>query len=121
MDGSRRRTLPDAESGLKQGLRSNAGREGTPVLTLTVVQHESSGEGPRWPGSLIDGIVREGARRMLAEVLGAEVDAYITALTGEPDQNGRSAVNVPHLVALVRAGATFINGKLAERPAEDAA
>jgi hypothetical protein len=26
------------------------------------------------------------------------------------------AVNAPHLVALVRAGATFINGKLAERP-----
>jgi hypothetical protein len=25
-------------------------------------------------------------------------------------------VNAPHLVALVRAGATFINGKLAERP-----
>ena len=29
-------------------------------------------------------------------------------------------VNSPHLVALVRAGATFINGKLVERPAEDA-
>jgi transposase-like protein len=26
------------------------------------------------------------------------------------------AVNAPHLVALVRAGATFVNGKLAERP-----
>ncbi|SIR16525.1 hypothetical protein SAMN05421833_106229 [Microbispora rosea] len=26
------------------------------------------------------------------------------------------AVNAPHLVALVRAGATFINGKLLERP-----
>jgi hypothetical protein len=25
-------------------------------------------------------------------------------------------VNAPHLVALVRAGATFINGKLAEQP-----
>jgi hypothetical protein len=31
------------------------------------------------------------------------------------------AVNAPHLVALVRAGATFINGKLAERPEETAA
>ena len=30
------------------------------------------------------------------------------------------AVNAPHLVALVRAGATFINGKLVERPGEDA-
>ncbi len=26
------------------------------------------------------------------------------------------AVNAPHLVALVRAGATFVNGELAERP-----
>jgi hypothetical protein len=25
-------------------------------------------------------------------------------------------VNAPHLVALVRAGATFVNGKFAERP-----
>ena len=29
-------------------------------------------------------------------------------------------VNAPHLVALVRAGATFINGKLVERPTHDA-
>ncbi len=28
------------------------------------------------------------------------------------------AVNAPHLVALVRAGATFVNGKLVERPDE---
>jgi hypothetical protein len=28
-------------------------------------------------------------------------------------------VNAPDLVALVRAGATFINGKLAERPGEE--
>jgi len=31
-------------------------------------------------------------------------------------QNRWRAVNAPHLVALVRAGATFINGKLVERP-----
>jgi len=29
-------------------------------------------------------------------------------------------MNAPHLVALVRAGATFINGKLVERPGENA-
>jgi hypothetical protein len=29
-------------------------------------------------------------------------------------------VNAPHLVALVRAGATFINGELVERPGEEA-
>jgi hypothetical protein len=28
------------------------------------------------------------------------------------------AVNAPHLVALVRAGAVFVNGKLVERPKE---
>ena len=68
------RTLPDAKWSLKQGRRWNAGREGTPVLT--VVQEGSSGEGEDRPGSLIDEIVREGARRMLAEALQAEVDAY---------------------------------------------
>ena len=30
-------------------------------------------------------------------------------------------VNAPHLVALVRTGAIFINGKLVERPGEHAA
>ena len=30
-------------------------------------------------------------------------------------------VNAPHLVALVRAGATFVNGKLVERPEDQAA
>jgi hypothetical protein len=29
-------------------------------------------------------------------------------------------VNAPHLVALVRAGAVFVNGKLAERRGQDA-
>jgi putative transposase len=28
-------------------------------------------------------------------------------------------VNAPHLVALVRAGATFADGKLVERPGQD--
>jgi transposase-like protein len=36
----------------------------------------------------------------------------------ESAQNRWRAVNAPHLVALVRAGATFINGKLIERPGE---
>ncbi len=35
----------------------------------------------------------------------------------ESAQRRRRMVNAPHLVALVRAGATFVNGKLAERPA----
>src|SRR3954452_16588291 len=37
----------------------------------------------------------------------------------EAAQDRWRAVNGPHLVALVRAGATFVNGKLVERPDED--
>jgi transposase-like protein len=37
----------------------------------------------------------------------------------EAAQDRWRAVNAPHLVALVRAGATFINGKLVERPGQD--
>jgi hypothetical protein len=38
----------------------------------------------------------------------------------ESAQDHWRPVNAPHLVALVRAGATFINGKLVERPGEEA-
>jgi hypothetical protein len=37
----------------------------------------------------------------------------------ESAQDRWRAVNAPHLVALVRAGATFVNGKLIERPSEE--
>ena len=61
---------------------------------LTVVPGESSGEegGKDGSPSLIDEIVREGARRMLAEALAAEVDAYIAAFAAERDENGRRLV-----------------------------
>jgi Transposase, Mutator family len=61
---------------------------------LTVVPGEGSGhEGGRdGSSSLIDEIVREGARRMLAEALQAEVEAYIAELAGERDENGRRLV-----------------------------
>src|SRR5437879_12757340 len=56
---------------------------------LTVVgQDGSAGDG----SSLIDEIVREGARRMLAAALEAEVDAYIAALAGELDERGHRLV-----------------------------
>jgi transposase-like protein len=42
--------------------------------------------------SLIDEIVREGARRMLAEALQAEVDAYIARFADERDENGHRLV-----------------------------
>jgi hypothetical protein len=39
----------------------------------------------------------------------------------EAAQDRWRAVNAPHLVALVRAGATVVNGQLVERPKETAA
>jgi transposase-like protein len=61
---------------------------------LTVVPGGGSGhEGARdGSSSLIDEIVREGARRMLAEALQAEVDAYIAAHAAERGENGRRMV-----------------------------
>jgi transposase-like protein len=61
---------------------------------LTVVPGEGSGHeaGKDGSPSLIDEIVREGARRMLAEALQAEVDAYIAAHAAERDENGRRLV-----------------------------
>jgi transposase-like protein len=66
---------------------------------LTVVPEESNssddhacGGGVQASVSLIDEIVRDGARRMLAEALQAEVDAYIAQFSGERDENGRRLV-----------------------------
>jgi transposase-like protein len=90
----RGRTLPIILNRfLKQGRRANAGREGTTPM-LTVVPGAVDAENPRLVGgsSLIDEIVREGARRMLAEALRAEVDAYIAAFIDERDENGRRLV-----------------------------
>jgi hypothetical protein len=42
--------------------------------------------------SLIDEIVREGARRMLAAALEAEVNAYIVELADQCDESGRQLV-----------------------------
>jgi hypothetical protein len=58
---------------------------------LTVVPGDGSGHegGKDHAPSLIDEIVREGARRMLAEALQAEMNAYmpgsLTNATGEAD------------------------------------
>ena len=61
---------------------------------LTVVPQTTSGDDdrPAASSSMIDEIVREGARRMLAEALQAEVDAYITQFAGERDDHGRRLV-----------------------------
>ena len=61
---------------------------------LTVVPGDGSGHegGKDGSPSLIDEIVREGARRMLAEALQAEVDAYIAPFAAERDEDGRRLV-----------------------------
>ena len=61
---------------------------------LTVVPGAADADDPRRPDgvALIDEIVREGARRMLAEALQAEVDAYIAQFPGERDEHGRRLV-----------------------------
>ncbi|MGW5123568.1 IS256 family transposase [Streptomyces sp. NPDC004069] len=55
---------------------------------LSVVNAEGSTES----GSLIDEIVREGARRMLAAALEAEVNQYIAELAAERDERGHRLV-----------------------------
>ena len=63
---------------------------------LKVVPEPSEGErraeAAGVSSSLIDEIVREGARRMLAQALQAEVEAYIARFADERDENGRRLV-----------------------------
>src|SRR5262249_23915961 len=61
---------------------------------LTVVPDGCPGDEGRKGASpsLIDEIVREGARRMLAEALQSEVDAYIAAFAAERGDDGRRLV-----------------------------
>ena len=59
---------------------------------LTVVPDPASRDNSAARSSVIDEIVREGARRMLAEALQAEVDAYIAAFASERDEDGRRLV-----------------------------
>jgi transposase-like protein len=53
---------------------------------------QASGQAAAAGGSLIDEIVRDGARRMLAAALEAEVAAYIDAHAGQLDGHGRRLV-----------------------------
>ena len=63
---------------------------------LTVVSDSADRDGSTATAgsasSVIDELVREGARRMLAEALQAEVDAYIARFADERDENGRRLV-----------------------------
>src|SRR5258708_10539920 len=67
------------------------GREGTPMLTVVPdVAGALPADGQ--PSSLIDQIVRDGARQMLAAALQAEVAAYIDQFAGLRDEHGRRLV-----------------------------
>src|SRR5260221_10418116 len=67
------------------------GREGTPMLTVVPdVAGALPAEGQ--PSPLIDQIVRDGARQMLAAALQAEVAAYIDHFAGLRDEGGRRLV-----------------------------
>src|SRR6478609_5708793 len=74
---------------LKQGQRANAGREGTSVLTVVA---QEAAEKPLEPVSLLDELVRDGARQMLAAALQAEVAAYIDQFADVRDENGHRMV-----------------------------
>jgi transposase-like protein len=69
-------------------------REGTSMLKV-VHDAEASQEnttGSTGGSSLLDAIVRDGARQMLAAALQAEVAAYVEAFTDQLDEHGRRLV-----------------------------
>src|SRR5664279_1482942 len=76
---------------LKQGRRANAGRKGTPVLTV-VAQEGSEKSSAVAAGSLLDELVRDGARQMLAAALRAEVAAYVEQFADVVDEDGHRMV-----------------------------
>jgi putative transposase len=68
-------------------------REGTPMLKVVHVENESNAHGPAAVGgSLLDEIVRDGARAMLAAALQAEVAAYVDAHADQVDEAGHRLV-----------------------------
>jgi putative transposase len=77
---------------IRTGVRAPV-REGTPALTVVHDEAESNATGVAALGSsLLDEIVRDSARQMLAAGLRAEVVAYIEAHRGELDKNGHRLV-----------------------------
>ena len=82
---------------------------------------DASNENSAAGGSLLDEIVRDGARAMLAAALQAEVAAYIDAHLGEVDENGYRLVvrNGYHGAreVLTAAGAVPVRPAAGQRPA----
>src|SRR5215208_6923892 len=89
----RGRTLPiTCKPSSKIGAPTPVGKV-RPVLTVVPgAVEDDEGRRPDGSSSLIDEIVREGARRMLAEALQAEVDAYIARFAADRDERGRRLV-----------------------------
>ena len=91
-------TEGDVPSSLNQSekrWRWNAGEEGTPMLRVHVDEVTDAEL-----STTLDELVAEGARRMLAAALEAEVDAYVSSFTDEFDDQGhRLVVRNGHAVA----------------------
>ena len=67
-------------------------REGTPMLKVVQEESESTKHTPAVGGSLLDELVRDGARQMLAAALQAEVAAHVEAFADEVDEEGHRLV-----------------------------
>jgi transposase-like protein len=89
----RGRTLPiTCKPSSKIGAPTPVGKV-RPVLTIVPGGSDADPAGVSGgSSSLIDELVREGARRMLAEALQAEVEDYIARHVGERDEHGRRLV-----------------------------
>jgi putative transposase len=72
---------------IRERWRWNAGKEGTPMLRV----HVDAAANAELESTL-DELVAEGARRMLAAALEAEVDAYVASLAAERDEVGKRLV-----------------------------
>jgi transposase-like protein len=72
--------------------RWRAGWEGTPMLTVVHDAQEANNSEDTDRRSLLDEIVRDGARQMLAAALKAEVAAYVEQFADQLDDNGRRLV-----------------------------
>ena len=79
-------------SGLIKSRRWSAGSGSTPLLTVVHDADCANGNDGGGRRSLLDEIVRDGARQMLAAALKAEVTAYIDAHADEVDENGHRLV-----------------------------
>src|SRR5665811_792442 len=86
------RTFPRMIRSPRSLIRAGVGalvREGTPVLKVVQEENEPDKHAPAAVGgSLLDELVRDGARAMLAAALQAEVAAYIDAHSDEVDGDG---------------------------------